>query len=87
MERGERYSRKVDGKLSGRMAALGRNLRASALGMSSVWMKMVRREGVEGRSGCAEGDVVGRVRLWEEERGVVRGRSEKCLEVGVARGW
>jgi len=44
VERGERYSRKGEGKFSGSMRWLGLNLRASALGVSSVCMKIVRRE-------------------------------------------
>ena len=45
VERGDRYSRKVDGMLAGRICWFGRNLSASALGVSSVWMKIVRAAG------------------------------------------
>lgn len=59
MDRGVRYSRKVLGKSSGRTVWFGRNLRASALGVSSVWMKIVRRAWVAGAAcrlrGCARG--------------------------------
>ena len=51
MERGERYSRNVDGKSSGKTLLLGLNLSASALGVSSVWMKIVRRDCAKGM-GC-----------------------------------
>ena len=44
VDRGERYSMKGEVTFSGRTRWLGRNLRASALGVFSVWMKMVRRE-------------------------------------------
>jgi hypothetical protein len=50
VERGERYSMKGVARPSGRTRWLGRNLRASGLGVFSVWMKMVRRA-VRGRSG------------------------------------
>ena len=51
MERGDRYSRNVDGKFSGKTSLLGLNLSASALGVSSVWMKIVRRDCADG-VGC-----------------------------------
>jgi hypothetical protein len=43
VERGLRYSRKGDDIDSGRTRWLGLNLRASAFGVGSVWMNMVRR--------------------------------------------
>ena len=42
VDRGERYSKNVEGKLSGRMLWFGLNFRASALGVSSVVIKIVR---------------------------------------------
>jgi hypothetical protein len=41
--RGLRYSIKGVESSSGRMRWFGRNLRASALGVGSVWIKIVRR--------------------------------------------
>jgi len=43
VERGVRYSMKGVDTFSGRTRWLGRNLRASGLGVFSVWMKIVRR--------------------------------------------
>jgi hypothetical protein len=75
---GERYSRKGEGKLSGRTSWFGRNLSASAFGVSSVWMKIVRAAGgVCRRAGCPCGVNVGLCRLLEEEMGVARVASEK----------
>jgi hypothetical protein len=79
VDRGERYSRKVDGKSSGRTVWLGMNLSASALGVSSVWMKMVRRacvlgaRGREFRSPSVRSD--GRCVLRDADIGDVRGES------------
>lgn len=70
VERGLRYSMKGVVSCSGSTRWFGRNLRASALGVVSVWMKMVRRAvcGRRDRQGWAclddwrrgrRGDVVG----------------------------
>ena len=78
-----RYSRNEEGKSSGRISWLGRNLRASALGVSSVWLKIVRfacgwlKSGV--RVFCAAG-------LWRRAEGdnvVAMGACEK-LRVAAA---
>jgi hypothetical protein len=83
VERGVRYSRKEEGKSSGRISWLGRNLRASALGVSSVWMKIVRFA-----CGCWKscGRVVWRPGLWRWVEGdsvVAMGACEK-LRVAAA---
>lgn len=86
MERGERYSTNVDGMLSGRTVVLGLNFSASALGVSSVWMKIVLRDCVGCRSAvCARGWVVGLCRWREEDIGVVRELSEKYRGVVASR--
>ena len=80
MDRGERYSRNVDGKLSGRMSWFGRNLSASALGVSSVWMNIVLLACADGAgcrtTGWLRGWIVGLCRLFEGDMGVARGASE-----------
>lgn len=87
MDRGERYSRNVEGKPSGMTVWFGMNLSASALGVSSVWMKMVRRA-------CAlgAGDVAlvcppdlndGRCLLLEADSGDVRGESLNVRMAGM----
>jgi hypothetical protein len=42
VDRGLRYSRKGDESPGGRIGWFGRNLRASAFGVFSVWMKILR---------------------------------------------
>lgn len=83
MDRGDKYSRNVEGMSSGMTAWFGRNLRASGLGVSSVWMKIVR-------FACAVGDAcrenvwlygcrVGRCVLLEGDKDDTRGASLKYL--------
>ena len=83
MDLGVRYSRKELGKSSGRMVWFGRNLRASALGVSSVWMKIVRFA-----CGCLKSAVrvVCAAGLWRRAEGdneVAMGACEK-LRVAAA---
>lgn len=81
VERGDRYSKNVDGKFSGKTLWFGLNFRASALGVSSVWMKIVRRDCADGRAcrtmGWLRDSIVGLCRRLEEDMGVVRVASEK----------
>lgn len=77
------YSRKEDGKFSGRTSWFGMNLSASALGVSSVWMKIVRFACVDGVTclarDCLYDCIVGLCLLAEEDKGVARGASLKYL--------
>jgi hypothetical protein len=83
VERGVRYSRKDEGKSSGRISWLGRNLRASALGVSSVWMKIVRFACGWEKSGVRGVCVAGLWRRVEGDNEVAMGACEK-LRVVVA---
>ena len=60
------------------------NLSASALGVSSVWMKIVRFDCAEGVAclarGCVYGCKVGLCLLLVEDKGVARGASLKYLD-------
>jgi len=83
VDRGDRYSRNVDGKLSGRMVWFGLNLSASSFGVVSVCMKIVRLDCVVGTderiTGWLRGCSVGRSLLLVDEMGVCCGAFEKCL--------
>lgn len=73
VSRGERYSMKGAEMVSGMMRWFGTNFTASALGVDSVWMKIVRAP-----TGSAPGStgfrVVRRGRGDELAKGAVRGR-------------
>lgn len=81
VERGVMYSMKGVATDSGRTRWFGRNLSASALGVLSVWMKMVRRAcGVDsGRRGRR-----GRVVIGERE---LRAAVWACRDAAPAPGW
>jgi hypothetical protein len=70
------------------MLWFGLNLSASAFGVSSVWMNIVRLVcvvGMDGRSvGWLSGWMVGLCLLLEDEMGVGRCVSEKYLDAEVA---
>ena len=74
------------------MVEFGLNFSASAFGVSSVWMKIVRLACAEGTA-CRtvawfRGCMVGLSRLFEDDIGVDRGASEKYrVDVDVARRW
>lgn len=73
--RGLRYSMNGVGRFSGRIRWLGRNFNASALGVPSVWMKIVRRPSVLRTPGREE-------RVEDERDGrdpAARAGSDDCL--------
>jgi hypothetical protein len=77
------YSRKVDWKFSGRMRELGMNFKASALGVSSVWMKIERvPAGNRELTGLSEG-ALGRCLVAVDVR--VEGVDKRCrlLRIGA----
>jgi hypothetical protein len=80
VERGDRYSKNVDGKFSGRTLWLGLNFSASAFGVSSVWMKIVLLDWADGVvcriAGWLNGCIAGLCLLLDDDIGVVRQESE-----------
>jgi hypothetical protein len=88
VERGLRYSRKGDDIDSGRTRWFGLNLRASAFGVGSVWMNMVRRatDAIIGTAlcehccifgRCCSGDAVMGDAFWCRHLVAVRGAVER----------